>query len=114
MTPEEEQFKAIAKNQEATLRHASKQINNLARFLDKTPWDTPENITKFKSNVSQASFYINAFGLASEAFGKMVTAYNKNPDTENRTIVDFFEDEVKNMREKENKMKEAREAKDVD
>lgn len=107
MTNEREFLETMAKNNEDSLRFIAKDMNNLARMLKKTPFEMEE---KFKANLVQASFYLNAYTVATKAFNKMVNEKEED-QTNTRNLVDYFMDEVVSMQDRAMKAEKAEKAK---
>lgn len=86
---------AMAKNNEESLRVISKDMNNLARMLKKTDYEEED---KFKANLVQSSFYLNAYNLATRSFNKMIAEKEENPECD-KDLVDYFMDLIVEMQD---------------
>ena len=84
---------ALASVNEESLRTISKDMSNLARMLKKTPYEMED---KFKANLVQSSFYLNAYNLATRAFNTMISEKEENPECD-KDLVDYFLDLVLEM-----------------
>lgn len=97
-------LQALSKNAQASIEFVVKDLKNTGRKLKKTPFDD-ENMDKYQANLTEATFFLNAFALASKAFNKMVKEKQDNPKCE-RTLADYFLDESVAMQALDMKRKE--------
>ena len=97
-------LQALTKNAQGSIDFILNDLKSVNRRLKKTPYNE-ENMDKYKSNLTEATFFLNAFALASKAFNKMVKEKQENPTCE-RTLADYFLDEAVAMQALDMKRKE--------
>lgn len=97
---------AIKKNNVRQLEYMSKDMANLANRMRPLNPSNPSHTDNLGSAVVEASFFVNAFGLAAQAFKNMVTDLNKEGSEGPRGDVLFYLFEEANKFEQEIKEKE--------
>lgn len=101
-----EDLMKLAKSQEGSLRIISKDMETLARMLNKTPAEEEE---KYQANLIQGSFYITAYTMAAVAFNKAVEEKQIDPEC-SKDLIDYFSEELGKMKIKRDKKSEIEDA----
>lgn len=95
----------IKKNNIKQLEYVSKDMKSLAERLRSCNPSNPSDKDRLGSSIVEASFFVNAYGLASTAFRKMITDLNENGEAQGDVLhylfkeVDTFKDEIEKARE---------------